>query len=316
MFVGTDEQVMGMGYRACGRDEGAHNLKVLERPENCTGYKKVCAGKFFRLILCNDGRLFFCGQNKKYMIGKDIEVNAQCDKFYEVSKDLFPMASDDKIIDVDGGKHFMIVVTEKGKVFTSGYMMYRAVSEIRYNAEENEDFPCELKLNTTETEGWKPIQCWACDLYCNVWILAEKDGQKRIFAAGGDYDMVGCGDGSAAPKWRCPIFPEGTYMKILASEGMTAYGIDQDDNLWEWGDHKVQNKSDDDKLWEKPEGSEAKRSTPYKFVWFNKNNKKPIKVASGKSWALCQTEHIGEDENKGKIELYGWAENVSDGRFG
>ena len=127
------------------------------------------------------------------------------------------MDEDDKIIDVDGGKHFMIVVTEKGKVFTSGYMMYRAVSEIRYNAEENEDFPCELKLNTTETEGWKPIQCWACDLYCNVWILAEKDGQKRIFAAGGDYDMVGCGDGSSAPSWRSPIFPEGTYMKEIAS---------------------------------------------------------------------------------------------------
>jgi len=80
------------------------------------------------------------------------------------------MASDDTIIDVDGGKHFMIVVTEKGKVYTSGFMMYRAASEIRYNSEENEEAPCELKM-TTETEGWIPKQCWACDLYCNVWIL-------------------------------------------------------------------------------------------------------------------------------------------------
>ena len=115
-----------MGYRACGRDEGAHNLKLLERPENCTGYKKVCAGKFFRLILCNDGKLFFCGQNKKYMIGKDIEVNAQCDKFYEVNKDLFPMASDDKIVDVDGGKHFMIVV--------EFYPKHRIRQQLRYSA--------------------------------------------------------------------------------------------------------------------------------------------------------------------------------------
>lgn len=170
-------------------------------------------------------------------------------------------------------------------------------------------------MTQDETVGWKPIQCWACDLYCNVWILAEKDGQKKIFAAGGDYDMVGCADGNAAPKWRAPVFPEGTYMKVLASEGMSAYGIDQDDNLWEWGDHKVTN-TGDTVLWEKPDGYEAKRSTPYKFVWFNNNNKKPIRIASGKSWALCQVEHIGEDDNKGKIELYGWAENVTDGRFG
>ena len=138
------------------------------------------------------------------------------------------MASDDKIIDVDGGKHFMIVVTKKGKVFTSGYMMYRAVSEIRTNSEENEDYPCELKM-TAETEGWIPKQCWACDLYCNVWILCENVANpalKKTFSAGGDYDMVGAGDSSGAPKWRSPAFPEGIYMKSIASKGMSAYGID------------------------------------------------------------------------------------------
>ena len=61
MFVSSDEQVMGMGFRACGKGEGAHKLKLLERPEDCHGYKKVCAGKFFRLILTNEGKLFFCG---------------------------------------------------------------------------------------------------------------------------------------------------------------------------------------------------------------------------------------------------------------
>jgi len=38
--------------------------------------------------------------------------------------------------------------------------------------------------------------------------------------------MVGAGDGNAAPKWRAPAFPEGTYMKSIASKGMSAYGID------------------------------------------------------------------------------------------
>lgn len=38
--------------------------------------------------------------------------------------------------------------------------------------------------------------------------------------------MVGCGDSNGAPKWRVPAFPEGSYMKVMASEGMSAYGID------------------------------------------------------------------------------------------
>lgn len=105
--------------------------------------------------------------------------------------------------------------------------MYRSVgSEIRYNSGDDEDSPCELKMTNELTEGWKAIKCWACDLYCNAWVLAEKDDQKKIFAVGGDYDMVGGGDGNAAPEWRAPVFPEGTYMKSIASEGMSAYGID------------------------------------------------------------------------------------------
>lgn len=111
---------MGLGYRACGKEEGAEKLKLLERPEDCTGYKKVSAGKFFRLILTNSGKLFFCGQNKKYMVGKDVELNQMVDKFYEI-KNLFPLQSDDYLVDVDGGKHFMIAVSNKGKVFTSGF---------------------------------------------------------------------------------------------------------------------------------------------------------------------------------------------------
>ena len=107
--------------------------------------------------------------------------------------------------------------------------------------------------------------------------------------------MVGCGDSSGAPKWRAPKFPEGTYLKVLASEGMSAYGIDQDDNMWEWGDHKVSNK-DGEKLWEKVEGLGEGRSTPYKFIWFKNLNMKPIRVASGKSWGLAQVEHTGGDD--------------------
>jgi hypothetical protein len=32
MFVSSDEQVMGIGYRACGKEENMHKLRILERP--------------------------------------------------------------------------------------------------------------------------------------------------------------------------------------------------------------------------------------------------------------------------------------------
>jgi alpha-tubulin suppressor-like RCC1 family protein len=301
---------MGIGYRASGKEEGMHRMRLIERPEDCQNYKKVSAGKFFRLILTQEGKLFFSGQNKKYMVGKDIDTNAYCDKFYEIVN-LWPLASDDKLIDVDGGKHFMVACSQKGKVYASGYMFYRAVSEIRHNAEDNEDYPCELRM----PEGWLARQVWACDLYCNIWVRAEsvsEPGKFQIYAAGGDYDMVGCGDRSGAPNWRKPIFPDDIVMKHIASQGMTAYGIDQNDELWEWGDHKLSNRDGEDPVWEKcnPE-AEEKRSTPYKLVWFKQKNQKVVDVTSGNSWALIKS----KDED-GNLHIYCWCESAKDGRCG
>ena len=76
MFVAADGQVMGIGYRASGRGEGMEKLRIIPRPEGCTTkYARVAVGKFFRLILTEEGRLFFSGQNKKNMMGKDVELN-------------------------------------------------------------------------------------------------------------------------------------------------------------------------------------------------------------------------------------------------
>ena len=176
MFVGIDEQIMGLGYRAAGKGEGMHKLRLIERPEACSGYKRAGAGKFFRFILTEEGRIFFSGQNKKYMVGKDVDTNAYVDKFYEI-ENLYPLEAGDKLIDLDGGKHFMIAVSEKGKVYTSGYMMYRVVAPIRHNSQGDEDYPCELRM----PEGWKAIRGWACDLYTNVWVLAVKADDPSVF---------------------------------------------------------------------------------------------------------------------------------------
>ena len=43
------------------------------------------------------------------------------------------MEDGDKMIDVTGGKNFVAVATERGKVYGSGYMFYRHFQECRSN---------------------------------------------------------------------------------------------------------------------------------------------------------------------------------------
>ena len=111
MFVGIDDQIMGMGYRASGKDDGMHKLRLIIRPGDCHDYLKVDTGKFFRLLLTKTNKLFFSGQNKKNMLGADIEVNQYAKEFFEI-KNFFPMEQDEKLIDVAGGKHFMVAVSD------------------------------------------------------------------------------------------------------------------------------------------------------------------------------------------------------------
>jgi len=130
MFVAGDDQVLGMGYRCSGKETDMHKLRLIPKPDDCADYLKIDTGKFFRVLLTKENKLFFSGQNKKYMLGKEVEVNAYAEKFVEI-KNLFPMAAAEKIVDVAGGKHFMVVVTDLGNVFSSGYLLYRSIPAIR-----------------------------------------------------------------------------------------------------------------------------------------------------------------------------------------
>ena len=95
-----------------------------------------------------------------------------------------------------------------------------------------------------DADGFKAIKVWGCDLYENIWVLGYKQSNSediyKTFCLGNDYDMVGGGDSSGAPKWRTPKIENETYthMKEIASSGMYALGIDNKDRLWEWGSHK------------------------------------------------------------------------------
>ena len=125
MFVGNDESVWGMGYRAQGLAAENRALKVLETPHNLKNFKKVVHGKFLRCILTQEGRLFYAGQVRKYIFGSHIDRNAHLLDFYEIPKDFFPAEAGDDIVDITLGKHYFAMVMTSGKIYASGFVFYR-----------------------------------------------------------------------------------------------------------------------------------------------------------------------------------------------
>ena len=69
----------------------------------------------------------------------------------EKGKDWF-RNGDDKIVDIVSGCHYVVVLTEAGKIHCSGYRFYRNFdSSIRHNNENYEDWPFYLDA---------PAACW------------------------------------------------------------------------------------------------------------------------------------------------------------
>ena len=89
--------------------------------------------------MTKEGKLFFQGWSKKYMLGDNVGNSEKLNQFYEVRADLFPRDQSDKITDVSLGKHFIMIVTESGKVYGSGYVFHRYLSKCRVG--RNEDSP-------------------------------------------------------------------------------------------------------------------------------------------------------------------------------
>ena len=66
-------------------------------------------------------------------------------------------------------------------------------------------------------------------------------------------------------------------MKNIASQGMSAYGIDNEGAIWEWGDHRISsNKEGGAPNFFKRFASSTGRSTPHKFIWFQENDKEVL----------------------------------------
>lgn len=101
-------------------------------PQDCKNFKKVFHAKFCRFVLTESGKLFYQGQNRKYMFNSNVSRNANIDGFAETNV-FSSITGDEKIVDVTGGKHFIAIVTESGRLFASGYIFYRNFRSCRHN---------------------------------------------------------------------------------------------------------------------------------------------------------------------------------------
>ena len=125
MFIGGDESVWGMGMRTQGRNSEDVLLKKLDQPDAMRNIKKAVHGKFFRLVLTNDNRLFLNGEARRYMMGSNCDRGRYVPRFEEFPDNYFRLEDGDKIVDCTGGKNFTAVVTEQGKIYAASYMFYR-----------------------------------------------------------------------------------------------------------------------------------------------------------------------------------------------
>ena len=66
-LVGGDGSIWGCGLRSNGNDKSQEQFKQITLPADCVNFKKVCQGKFVRVILTENNKLFWSGQNRKYM---------------------------------------------------------------------------------------------------------------------------------------------------------------------------------------------------------------------------------------------------------
>mmetsp|Transcript_21015 Transcript_21015/g.28264 ORF Transcript_21015/g.28264 Transcript_21015/m.28264 type:complete len:249 (+) Transcript_21015:2219-2965(+) len=242
MFVGGDESIWGMGMRTQGRNGDDPKLRRIEAPESMRNFKKIAHGKFFRLVLTQENRLFINGESRRYMMGSGTDRQRYVQKFEEFPDNYFRMEAGDKIVDCCGGKNFVAVVTEQGKIFAAGYIFYRNFQGCRSNPENNEDYPFEIRM----PQGFKAKEIWGSEKSNNIWVNAtNQDGELKTMAAGGNNQLLGHGQDNRPDIFTPVKLPDNTYLTKVASEGSLVHGVDNIGNLWVWGGEIYAESTDD-----------------------------------------------------------------------
>ena len=266
-------------------------------------FKKVTHGKFFRLVLTQEGRIFINGEARRYMCGSGYDRSRSVPKFDEFPGDnYFRIEAGDKLIDCCGGKHYCAVATQNGKIYAAGYVYYRNFEGCRNNPENNEDYPFELRL----PEGYKAKMIWGSEKCNNMWVTAtDADGEMKTLAAGQTNSLFGHDSENRSGNFVPIKLPDNHYCIKIANQGYLVHGVDNNGNLWVWGnDIYAQNQEDFGSIYE---GEYGRDNKPKKVKWFNEQNLKVLDVNSGRRSCVVKCE-----DKDGKIVFYGLCQSEDD----
>ena len=291
-LVGGDGSIWGGGFRANGSNREQAELHKITMTEECRNIKKVIQGKFNRVILTESNDLFFSGQPRKYMFGSG--VGTTYDSLTKVRDNFYPMEEGDSIVDLTGGRHYTAIATKNGKVYASGYMFYRVFSGCRRNNQNDEDYPYELRM----PDGWLAERVYGTERYSNLWVTCKNsEGTKRSFCAGQEEDVQGHNSGSCTSSFVPIAVPDDVWFRQINSQRYCVFGIDQDQNIWQWGRHFGGSSETYQQMYGTSEIE--RRSKPYKLKWFEEKELKCLEVQVGNQWAIVRTA-----DKDGKQEFY------------
>ena len=131
---------------------------------------------------------------------------------------MFPLEAGDKIVDVDGGQHFIIVCTEKGKIYCSGYKMWNYTSSDVRNGGGEEAFEMKLEAGVgglPAEKQWIAERVWANKNNKNCWALLRNrnNSDERLTVGIGSPSHVGAGESvDNDEKWHPVMITQGRHL--------------------------------------------------------------------------------------------------------
>ena len=181
LFVCDDERLFAVGTPNTGANKWADayeqkkDFYEIQKPDDCTDYRKVVVSPTNRLILTNSGQLFCQGENLRLYADPDIDKDAPAKEFVDCTE-VFPVEDGDKIVDVAAANFFTVVVTEQGLAYAVGHCRYRShYAHIPGLDARQPAYQLDLPGRATKCFGTKP--------YSMAFVQVEDDaGGKAVYA--------------------------------------------------------------------------------------------------------------------------------------
>jgi alpha-tubulin suppressor-like RCC1 family protein len=185
LFVCEDESLYAVGrphtYNERWHDayQSKRSWAAVNKPADCTDYKKVVASGSNFLILTKAGQLFCHGENLRLYFDSDVEKERATTEFVNCT-DLFPVDDGDQIVDVAAGYFHTLAVTEGGSAYAVGLDKYRSYyTHIEGILDRKPAYQIELP--------GRAVACWAHKTTSVAWFAVEDDAGGRKMYSGCEF---------------------------------------------------------------------------------------------------------------------------------